>query len=296
MDIDRVRYFHAFAETGSLVAASEILGISQPALSKAVKLLEQEVGAQLVESDGRGLRLTSTGMLFKQETQGLLRSWLAIPEKLRLGQAATTTRIGSFEVFTTYFLALITKYVELAALELHEYGPGHLEDAIAADRVDLGITYVPIPKAGIEFIEVTKIRMGVFGLKKFQHVKLDALPFAVPLQPAAGTPSKVIGLDGWPDHKFRRLIRYRVSLMESAIELCRQGRCVAYLPEFVVKLHNENVLPEFRLHAHESPVSAQEKRQAVYLVQRKPMAEDRLHRQIAKALRAINAMTRAPSA
>ncbi len=54
MDIDRVRYFNVFAETGSLVKASEILHISQPALSKALRLLAVEVGAKLLESDGRG--------------------------------------------------------------------------------------------------------------------------------------------------------------------------------------------------------------------------------------------------
>lgn len=288
MDIDRVRYFHVFAEMGSVVAASEVLNISQPALSKALKLLEHEVGVKLIEADGRGLRLTNSGMTFKKETAALLSAWSDIPRKLQSGEAQIPTRIGSFEVFTTYFLARLTRFLNLEALELHEYGPGRLEQAVADGQVDVGITYVPIPKTGIDFIEITKVRMGVFGLKKFKNVPLNLAPFVVPLSPPEGTPSKVMGLDGWPDHKFQRTIKYRVTMMESAMELCRQGLAVAYLPNFVVELHNQMVLPEYRLLEHQAPVTAKERLQSVFLVQRKQDAETSLHRQIAKSLRSLS--------
>lgn len=287
MDIDRVRYFHMFVETGSLVKASELLHISQPALSKALKLLEHEVGIQLIEPDGRGLKLTGAGIRFKQETHMLLQQWMQLPEKLALGKSTEPTRIGSFEVFTTYFLSRLTEFVQLEALELHEYGPGQLETAVADGIVDIGITYVPIPKPNIEFTEVTKIKMGVFGLKKFKALPIDELAFAIPLTPLDGTPSKVIGLDGWPDHKFKRNIKYRVTMMESAMELCRLGLCVAYLPVFVVELHNKNMLPEFKLVEHESPISQKDRMQSVFLVQAKQNQETALFKKMAKALRSL---------
>ena len=65
MDIDRVRYFLTFVDTGSLVKASEVLHVSQPALSKALKVLEVEVGLKLLEADGRGLKLTESGKRFR---------------------------------------------------------------------------------------------------------------------------------------------------------------------------------------------------------------------------------------
>ncbi|AZZ35585.1 hypothetical protein CIK05_01815 [Bdellovibrio sp. qaytius] len=288
MDIDRVYYFHVFADTGSLVKACEILRISQPALSKALRLLEQEVGFTLIESEGRGLRLSEYGHMFKAETAPLLTAWSQVPEKLRLGKASVPSRIGSFEVFTTYFLSILTKFTALESLELHEFGPGHLEKAVSDGHVDVGITYVPIPKAGIEFVEATKIKMGAFGLKKFKTTALKDLPFVVPLVPPDGTPSKVIGLDGWPEHKFNRNIRYRVTMMESAMELCREGHAVAYLPEFIVKLHNEKVLPEYRLTELTIPVSQKERLQSVFLITKSHAQESTLHREIAKGLRSLS--------
>lgn len=287
MDIDRVRYFHVFAETGSLVKASEVLHISQPALSKALKLLEHEVGTSLIEPDGRGLKLTASGVKFKQETQALLQQWMQVPEKLARGKSIEPTKIGSFEVFTTYFLSRLTQFIEMEALELHEFGPGHLEKAIANKVIDIGITYVPIPTANIEFTEVTKIEMGVFGLKKFKNHPVSERPFAVPLSPVEGTPSKVIGLDGWPDHKLQRNIKYRVTMMESALELCRLGLAVAYLPAFVAELHNKNSLLDFKLVELEAPIPQKDRLQSVFLLQEKQNAESMLFKKIARALRSL---------
>lgn len=288
MDIDRVRYFHVFVETGSLVKASEVLHISQPALSKAIKRLESEVGISLLEPDGRGLKLTPAGVKFQKETSSLLMQWLQIPQNISAGKIEEPTKIGSFEVFTTYFLGHLIKHVDLEALELYEFGPGHLEAAVANSMIDIGITYIPIPKANVEFTEATKIRMGAFGLKKYKNKPLDQLPFAIPLSPPGGTPSKVMGLDGWPDHKFQRKIQYRVTLMESALELCRRGHCIAYLPSFVVELHNQNVVQDLKLIEIQSPVPQKDRFQSVYLIQKKNNKESILFRNIAKALRSLS--------
>lgn len=288
MDIDRIRYFNVFAETGSLVRAAEVLHISQPALSKALKLLEHEVGSKLLEPDGRGLKLTLAGQILWKETSPMLNQWLGLPRRLKDQATWHPTKLGSFEVFTTYFLGYLVKYVGLEEVEVHEYGPGRLEEAVVQEKVDIGITYVPVPKSGIEFIEVTKIKMGVFGIKdSLNENQFPELPFVIPLLPADGTPSKVIGLDGWPDHKFERKIKYRVTLMESALELCRSGRCVAYFPEFVVHLHNEQVRPSKQLVEFKAPISQKDRLQSVFLVQRKGSQDSQLSRQIAKCLRSL---------
>jgi DNA-binding transcriptional LysR family regulator len=288
MDIDRIRYFQVFSQTGSLVKACEVLHISQPALSKALRLLESEVGLKLLEPDGRGLRLTEFGRSFQRETAPLLNQWLAIPEKIKGVSRQSPTRIGSFEVFTTYFLSRLVEFTVLENLEIHEMGPGRLEQGLLDGTIDVGITYLPIPMAGIEFVETGKIKMGIFGLaSRFKAMDFAELPFAIPLLPAEGAPSKVMGLDGWPDHRFQRLIQYRVTMMESALELCRGGLCVAYLPEFVVHLHNERLKSEFKLIELHSPIPVKARTQSVFLVQRQHSEEAMLHRQVAKALRSL---------
>ncbi|WPU63561.1 LysR family transcriptional regulator [Peredibacter starrii] len=287
MDIDRIRYFNVFAETGSLVRASEVLHISQPALSKALKQLESELGMKLIEPEGRGLKLTASGLALRAETKGLLTQWLQVGEKVRRKEIAEPTRIGTFEVFSTYFLKHLANTVDFKNLELFELRPGKMEDALLKNEIDIGITYLPIPKAGLDLTEVTKVKMAVYGRKELLNKSLNELPFVVPLDPVEGAPTKVTGLDGWPDHKIPRKISYRVTLMESALELCRRGHAVAYLPSFVVDAHNEMLLAEYRLHEIQSPIPVKDRLQPVYLVHKTNNEDSKLHRQIAKALRAI---------
>ena len=286
MDIDRIRYFCVFADTGSLVRASELLRISQPALSKAMKLLETEMGCRLLEPDGRGLRLTESGRQLKSSAQPLLNQWMEIPGRLQGIKRKPVTRLASFEVFTTYFLGPLMKQLPLANLEVQELAPGKLEEAVASGQVDIGVTYVPIPKPHVVFTEASRIKMGVFGLKSFRS-STDLLPFVIPAQPLEGTPSKVTGLDGWPDHLYPRRIDYRVTLMESAMELCRQGVAVAYLPEFVVKLHNDLVKPQYALVDLGCAVPVANRWQRVFIVQRATESETATVKAIARALRSL---------
>ena len=287
MDIDRVRYFNVFAETGSLVRASEVLHISQPALSKALRLLEKEVGLRLIEAEGRGLTLTDAGKQFVEETKPCLAQWLGIARKIRERENWRPSRIASFEVFTTYFLGHLLKHLDLTGLEVHEFGPGKMEQAIAERKVDLAITYLPVPRSGIEFVEVNRIKMGVFGLETFKSEKFSDLPFVVPILPAEGTPSKMVGLDGWPDHVIDRKVKYQVTMMESAMELCREGHSVAYLPEFIVNLHNRRMLSEYRLKELRCSISAEDRKQGIFLVRRQGAVETLLERKIAQRLRTL---------
>jgi LysR family transcriptional regulator, nitrogen assimilation regulatory protein len=64
MDFRQIRYFIAIAEKGSLSAASDAIHIAQPALSTQIANLEAELGVQLFERHGRGVRLTAAGSTF----------------------------------------------------------------------------------------------------------------------------------------------------------------------------------------------------------------------------------------
>jgi len=286
MDIDRVRYFCVFASVGSFTQASEILKISQPALSKSLKVLEGETGLTLVEREGRGLILTKHGELFFRQAEPLLHSWLDLGRNLQRSTKEKTFRIGSFEVFTTYFLGELLSSSSLSSMEAFEFRPGRMEEAVRDRIVDVGITYVPIPKERVVFKEATQITSGVFGTKERRGAKHQK-PFVIPIAPLEGTPSKVVGLDGWPDHEYPRESAFRVTLMQTALEICSQGLAVAYLPEFVVKLYNARVKEKFHLVEQACPIPAKQRKQSVYLVQRQGDEESSDVRAIAKALRAL---------
>jgi DNA-binding transcriptional LysR family regulator len=107
----------------------------------------------------------------------------------------------------------------------------------------------------------------------------------VPVTPIFGAPSRVKGLDGWPDDAYPRKIKYQVTLMESALELCRQGGVAGYFPTFIVDEHNGRLLPEYRLARHPSPYADRKCYTDVFLVKRKSDEETAVMKQLAKAIR-----------
>jgi DNA-binding transcriptional LysR family regulator len=61
MDLRQLRYFQAVAHAGRISEAARQLGLSQPALSIALRKLEEEIGASLFDRDHRGVHLTASG-------------------------------------------------------------------------------------------------------------------------------------------------------------------------------------------------------------------------------------------
>ncbi|HXN98456.1 MAG TPA: LysR family transcriptional regulator, partial [Candidatus Acidoferrales bacterium] len=72
-ELRHLRYFVAVAEAGSLtVAAARRLHTSQPSLSRQIRDLEQEVGAQLLTRRARGIELTPAGRAFLEHARSVL--------------------------------------------------------------------------------------------------------------------------------------------------------------------------------------------------------------------------------
>jgi len=69
MDWDKVKTFAAAAETGSVTAAAERLGISQSAVSRQVAALEEEIGVALFQRHARGLLLTGPGQILLEHAR-----------------------------------------------------------------------------------------------------------------------------------------------------------------------------------------------------------------------------------
>lgn len=291
MNFRRLEYFTTLAQAGNLRRASELLNISAPALSKSMRVLEDELESELWIRDGRKSILTDAGKNLLRQAPTLIESLKSLKESLQTDASrATHLRVGTFEVFSTYFLNFMkgAKWKD-HALELHELLPGELERYVATGELDLGITYMPVPDPSLDFIKVSSIEMGVFTRQgAFKGIAQPDLPFVVPVMPLQNVPTRVRGLDGWPDDAYQRKVLHRVTLMESALELCRQGHCAGYFPAFIVHEHNARVKEEFRLERRRSPYATRVCRADVFIVKRKSTEESAVLRLLAKELRAIS--------
>ncbi len=90
MDWDKLRIFHAVADAGSLTHAGDALHLSQSAVSRQIRALEETLDVTLFHRHARGLILTEQGELLHDATAAMSR---------RLDAAATRIRDSEEEVF-----------------------------------------------------------------------------------------------------------------------------------------------------------------------------------------------------
>ena len=99
MELRHLRYFVAVAEAGSLtVAAARRLHTSQPSLSRQIRDLEDELGAQLLTRRARGIELTPAGRAFLDHAR------LVLSQVEAAGEAARRVAHPSRPRFTMGFL------------------------------------------------------------------------------------------------------------------------------------------------------------------------------------------------
>lgn len=72
MEIRVLRYFLEIAREGSMTAAAEVLHVSQPALSRQMKELEEELGKKLFRRGSRSVALTDEGILLRRRAEDIL--------------------------------------------------------------------------------------------------------------------------------------------------------------------------------------------------------------------------------
>jgi len=84
MELRHLRYFVAVAETGNVTtAAKQKLHTTQPSLSRQIRDLEEEVGAQLLTRSARGIQLTAAGRAFLEHARLVLLQVEAASEAAR---------------------------------------------------------------------------------------------------------------------------------------------------------------------------------------------------------------------
>jgi DNA-binding transcriptional LysR family regulator len=291
MDASRLRYFSVIAQTESVRKAAEILNVSPSAISKALQMLEDELGVQLVTPLGRGIVMTPDGKRLAEKISPILRGLDNLRFELKeeaIKKLVAPLRIATFEVFSTYFLHVLNEIdIKERKLTLHETIPGELERAVQGGHVDVGVTYIPIPYPEVDYLKVGSIEMGVFKRKgSFKNMRQQDLPFVVPVTPIQGAPTRVRGLDGWSDElAYERKVQYEVTLLESALELCRQGRCAGYFPVFIIDEHNRKYKSEYFLERHPTPFPGRKCLQDVHIVKRRDRIEDSDVKLVAKMIR-----------
>ena len=151
MDLRALQAFDAVARHGGFSAAARMVGLTQPALSKAIRQLEDEVGGALLVRSSWGVRTTDLGEVVLRRARAMLAEREAlfgeiaalknvVRGRLRLG----LPRIGSAILFAPLMAEFRARYPGVT-IELQENGSRVLQGMVQAGELDLAVSLRPIP-------------------------------------------------------------------------------------------------------------------------------------------------------
>ncbi|WP_233471133.1 LysR family transcriptional regulator [Paraburkholderia caribensis] len=138
--------FIAVAKARSLREAAEILGVTQPALSKQIRALESSLGIGLFLRHGRGMQLTPDGQALFLDVEPLMAALdFALAASLRKSRHGGALRIASVQTLVPAFIPtlareLLVVYPELH-LSLHCDSSANVVESVERGRADVGFVY-----------------------------------------------------------------------------------------------------------------------------------------------------------
>ena len=120
LDVGKLATLRAVVAHGSFSAAGHAIGLTQPAVSRQVSVLERQVGTQLVRRTQHGVHATEAGRILVEHAEAVLaRLALAEAQIAELaGLRAGHVRLGSFFTALVYLSAELGALLELRHPEL----------------------------------------------------------------------------------------------------------------------------------------------------------------------------------
>ena len=188
MELRHLRYFVAVAEALNFTKAAVRQRVAQPALSRQVSDLEEELGVDLLRRTSHGVLLTEEGKLFLEDARAMLK---LADESVTRVRALARGEVGELQVgyvppldlhILPHALAEFRKTTPGVKVVLHDLGTDELCNELRNGKLHLAVMMQPSEEltAGIEFEEVGRYPFFVamasgHSLSKMKTISVEAL-------------------------------------------------------------------------------------------------------------------------
>lgn len=259
MNSKQLHHVIVLSETGNFSQAAQILGITQPALSKQLMTLEKEMGVKLFDREQSPIRLTPAGERFVQDARDLLykeEQLLRSMERFRSGKESQLT-IGISPFRSLYLMPRIVKAIKAkypgVRVCLQEWGSEKLRQEASEGKYDFAIMNLPVDESLLDVYPLEQDHLVLAVPKKLMHLLPVGVSRQIDLADCEKLPFVVVGKGQEMRQMFERLcahsqvhppIAMEVVGVTTAWAMANAGVGAALLPlQFVEDENfNENVV------------------------------------------------------
>ncbi len=191
MELDQLRHFLKAAELSSFTRAAEAVSLSQPALSRSIARLEEELGQPLFERQTRKIALTDAGKLLQTRAQQILS--LVDNTKAEICDDGQTgiLRVGAIPTIAPYLLPVLLRRFRdahsLASVIVQEDTTNNLLKKLAEGVVDIALLALPLSAKYLEVEELFEEQLllvlckehALCAKKQIRLTDIESLPFVL---------------------------------------------------------------------------------------------------------------------
>ena len=241
MELRQLQYFLAVADSGSFSRASAVIGVAQPALSRHIRQLEEELGAALFYRHGRGVQLTDEGQVFRTRVSPLVRELAMAAADLATGATAPA---GAILLGMTPALCgviappLVRSFLEQfpqVHLNVIEGYSGYINEWLMGNRLDMAVINNARRSPYITMEPMLAVDLFYISARKEGDGKSDTVRLDEVLDTRLILPGRHHGLRRELEGAARRQgkaleVMIEMDALQAVIELVRSGVGPTVLP------------------------------------------------------------------
>ena len=240
MDLKQLRAFLTVAETGSVTRAADMLHLVQPAVSRQIRLLEEDVGTPLFERERHGMVLTEAGQtLVSYARRAMLELDRARVEIAGTGSVSGLVTLGmlpsTVDMISSPFVSAVAAAYPGIRVRIAVGYAGTLMQWLVAGEIDAALLYGAERSPDIQTTPLVEEPLWVIGpkqarLKRGKPVALASLAEHKLVLPSA-------------PHGIRTLVEHACAVTGVTLDICAETNALSVQRALVLGGHGLTILP-----------------------------------------------------
>lgn len=246
MDIKQLRSFVTISETKNITKAAALLNIVQPAVSRQIHLLEEELGVELFERGRHGMSLTHEGKVLEGYARRALKEIEAAKIELTSsdGSLKGIINIGILaslsELLSVSLMRVIKKKYPDVSLKISVGYSGHLKEWLEAGDIDVALIYGSVSSKFLDIQPIVREQLWLVGpydsdLKHDYALELEAVSQHSLILPYAPHRLRTLIEQGFNQENLSLKIGAEINDLNVQKQLVKEGFGFTILPLVSVK-------------------------------------------------------------
>ncbi|MEG2558853.1 MAG: LysR family transcriptional regulator [Acinetobacter sp.] len=197
MDIKQLRTFITILEVENLTKAAAMLNIVQPAVSRQIQMLEEELGVKLFNRSRHGMALTDDGKLLEPYARRILEDIESARLELTANKGTIRGKVhigvlsSISELLSTLIMSVIKEKYPEVQVKISVGYSGHLKEWLEVGDIDLALMYDSTPSKLIDLTSLVREPLFLIGAahtslqlnKPMDLQKIEIFPLILPFHP-----------------------------------------------------------------------------------------------------------------